>query len=300
MKFRFISTAVSALCCISLMSVMSTAVFAESADTREFTEADGTGFTLAGSAGWGGGQWLAGSDEKTFENPLTIADLEKESYIEIKYTLDGEIPPTNTPGDTAKLTFCYKFVTAEDADGKPSAWEAYLPTSWIQYGPKDDKGNTYASLDYFSYDIKDSDTLIIKTSDILNSLKVDKSKVLYLCQFGIGNNSYDYDSDWTDENSADYNIVVSSVKLIQGAAPVTEAEVTTAAEPEATTELTTEITTAQTTAVTEEVTTQGALSNTSSANENNPDNNTIVIVISVIAGIAIIAVIVAVVIKKKQ
>lgn len=198
------------------LSALNISVFAE--DVRVFEDKEGGGsFYFTASSGWAGGAWLVGSDNKDYENPLTIADLEAADYIEISYKIDDEIPLAPEGIDeSAKLTFIYKFVTNKNAEDVADKWEAYLQDGWIPYGPAPGgdfgEGNTYQAFDYFSFDVKKSDTLKIKTSDILDSLKVDKSEILYMNQFGLGCNVFTYDADLYE---ADYELEITGVKLVK-------------------------------------------------------------------------------------
>ena len=213
MKFSKVLALATAVAAVSTLTLTA---FADRDFMGELTAEEHTG-----SAGWAGGTWLVGSDAKCMDNPLTIADLEAADYIEISYE-STEIPPmAEGATEGAKLTFCYKFATAVDEDGKATKMEAYLPAGWMEWGPSGETGNTYASMDYFSWDVKEADTLKISCDDILASLKVDKSEILYLWQFGLGNNTYTFDEEWVDnaDLGADYYITVTDVKLVGEAAP---------------------------------------------------------------------------------
>ena len=239
-----------------------------------------------GSAGWAGGTWIVGSDNKCMDNPLTIADLEAADYIEISYE-STEIPPLaeGAEGEGAKLTFCYKFATAVDEEGMATVMEAYLPDAWMQWGPTGETGNTYASMDYFKWDVKEADTIQISCEDILASLKVDKSEILYMWQFGLGNNTYSYDEEWVDnaDLGADYYITVTDVKLVGAAADDTTTDEpsddTTTDEPS------------------DDTTTDEPSDDTT---EEKPNTNTGVEGIALVAGIAVLATGAIVVSKKRS
>lgn len=244
---KILSTVIAMAVSAALLSVTAFA------DIDYMAEAEANdGLLLKGSAGWAGGQWIVGNDKAVMENPLTIADLEAADHFEITYT-STEVPPTLTEGDVAKLTFCYKFATSLDETGLPATSEAYLPEGWFQYGPTGELGNSYHSIDIFAWDVQSEGTLIVPTSTILDSI-VDKDSILFMTQFGIGNNTYDFDDEWADEADlgADYNVTITGVKLCdepdeasQAIAEVAETEVTDAAETES------ELTEADETEVTE-------------------------------------------------
>lgn len=290
------------------VSSLAVAAFAEPIDYTAVGEAN-NGLYFKASAGWAGGVWIAGSDTKAMDDPLTIADLEAADHFEIKYT-STEVPPTLTEGDTAKLTFCYKFVTEIDADGMPVTMEAYLPDGWYGYGPsaENGNGNSYHSIDLFAYDVESEGTLIVPTQAIIDSL-VDKDAVLYMWQFGIGCNTYDFDSDWTDEADlgADYEINISSVILSDEPAPETEATETAAPETEAETE---EVTEAETEAVetdaaeTEAAETEAATEETTAAATDAPasaeSGTSVWLIVVIIAAIIIVIVVIIVVVSKKK
>lgn len=284
------------------VSSLAVAAFAEPIDYTAVGEAN-NGLYFKASAGWAGGVWIAGSDTKAMDDPLTIADLEAADHFEIKYT-STEVPPTLTEGDTAKLTFCYKFVTEIDADGMPVTMEAYLPDGWYGYGPsaENGNGNSYHSIDLFAYDVESEGTLIVPTQAIIDSL-VDKDAVLYMWQFGIGCNTYDFDSDWTDEADlgADYEINISSVILSDEPAPETEATETAAPETEApeTEAETEEVTEAETVSETEasaEETTAATTDAPASAESGTPGW----LIVVIIAAIIIVIVVIIVVVSKKK
>lgn len=172
---------------------------------------------LDGSAGWAGGVWLVGSDSAVMNEPLTVEDLGKYDYFEISYTCD-EWAPSLVSDQQAQLTFIYKFLVteADDAAGVKQVSEAYLNDGWVPYGPTPagdyEFGNTYRSFDYFAYNLESEGTIKVPTADIIAAINVDPSTLMYMRQFGIGCNTYDYD----DEYDADYKVNVTSVKLIGG------------------------------------------------------------------------------------
>ena len=273
MKFSKVLALATAVAAVSTLTLTA---FADRDFMGELTAEEHTG-----SAGWAGGTWLVGSDAKCMDNPLTIADLEAADYIEISYE-STEIPPmAEGATEGAKLTFCYKFATAVDEDGKATKMEAYLPAGWMEWGPSGETGNTYASMDYFSWDVKEADTLKISCDDILASLKVDKSEILYLWQFGLGNNTYTFDEEWVDnaDLGADYYITVTDVKLVGEAAPETDAPATDAPETDA-------------------PATDAPATDAPAADEK-PNTNTGVEGIALVAGIAVLAAGAVVVSKRK-
>ena len=212
-------------------SMLSVSAFA---DIDYMAEAEANkGLSFTGSAGWAGGQWIVGNDNKAMENPLTIADLEAADHFEIGYT-STEAPPTADGGSGAKLTFCYKFVTAVDEKGEDSVMEAYLPEGWYQYGPSGETGNSYHVIDIFAWDVQSEGTLIVPTSVILDSIQVDKDTILYMRQFGIGCNTYDYDEEWVEESDfgADYDVTITSVKLCDSSDEQSEAAMNDIADEE--------------------------------------------------------------------
>ena len=196
---------------VAAASTLTLTAFADRNFMGELTAEEHTG-----SAGWAGGTWLVGSDAKCMDTPITIVDLKAYDYIEISYEAT-EIPPmAEGATEGAKLTFCYKFATAVDEDGKATKMEAYLPAGWMEWGPSGETGNTYASMDYFSWDVKEADTIKISCDDILASLNVDESEILYMWQFGLGNNTYTFDEEWVEnaDLGADYYITVTDVKIV--------------------------------------------------------------------------------------
>ncbi len=212
-------------------SMLSVSAFA---DIDYMAEAEANkGLSFTGSSGWAGGQWIVGNDSKAMENPLTIADLEAADHFEIGYT-STEAPPTADGGSGAKLTFCYKFVTAVDEKDEDSVMEAYLPEGWYQYGPSGETGNSYHVIDIFAWDVQSEGTLIVPTSVILDSIQVDKDAILYMRQFGIGCNTYDYDEEWVEESDfgADYDVTITSVKLCDSSDEQSEAAMNNTADEE--------------------------------------------------------------------
>ena len=294
-------------------SALSVAAFAD-IDYTEVAEAN-KGLYFKASAGWAGGQWIVGNDNTVMDDALTYEDLKNADHFEIYYTAT-ETPPTLTEGDTAKLTFIYKVVTGEDEEKKPNAFEAYLPEGWVQYGPTTPEdgsepqyawGHSYLSLDNFSFDVEEEGVLIINTADILKTLKIEESEFMYICQFGIGCNTYDYDSDWADEADlgADYEINISKVLLCDeptDASIGAQTSEETTAEDTTAEETTAEVTTAATTAGTTAAATTAAATTAANASGTLFGLSTVML-IAIAGGVVVlagVAVLVVVLMKKKK
>ncbi|MGN0597911.1 MAG: hypothetical protein ACI4J1_11365 [Ruminiclostridium sp.] len=307
MKFKKIAAVLASIALSA--SMLSVTAFA---DVDYMAEAEANkGLTFMGSAGWAGGQWIVGNDSKPMETPLTIADLEAADHFEISYTAT-EVPPSLDENECAQLTFCYKFTTAVDEDGKSTSMEAYLPEGWYQYGPTGEDGNSYHVIEIFAWDVKESDTLIIPTSAILDSI-ADKDAIMYMAQFGIGCNTYDYDDEWVDEADmgADYEVTITSVKLCDEPDEASEAamsntddtaEETTAeettAEPEETT--TSETTEAPAETSAPEADTSASTTDAASTAEQPYDGFPIWGYIAIGAGVLLVAVVIIVTVAKKK
>ena len=308
MKFRKIAAVLASMALSA--SMLSVTAFA---DVDYMAEAEANkGLSFTGSAGWAGGQWIVGNDSKPMENPLTIADLEAADHFEIGYTAT-EVHPSLDENGCAQLTFCYKFTTAVDEDGKATSMEAYLPEGWYQYGPTGEDGNSYHVIEIFAWDVKESGTLIVPTSAILDSI-VDKDAIMYMAQFGIGCNTYDYDDEWVDEAEmgADYEVTITSVKLCDQPDEASEAamnntddtaeetttEETTAAEPEETTASEETEAPAETSAPATET---GVATTAEVANAEQPyDGFPIWGFVAIGAGVLLVAVVVIVTVAKKK